>query len=82
MKPVPVSGSAKRPFWETYLRDATQHHDFRIHLAQTSDSPLGLEIDRAQGCWLYTPDGRRYLDLIAGIGVSALGHGHPAVLAA
>jgi acetylornithine/N-succinyldiaminopimelate aminotransferase len=56
--------------------------DFLAHLAQTSDSPLGLEIDRAEGCWLYTCDGRRYLDLIAGIGVSALGHGHPAVLAA
>jgi acetylornithine/succinyldiaminopimelate/putrescine aminotransferase len=41
-----------------------------------------LEIDRAEGSWLYTHDGRRYLDLIAGIGVAALGHGHPAVLAA
>jgi acetylornithine/N-succinyldiaminopimelate aminotransferase len=56
--------------------------NFRRHLAQTSDSPLGLEIDHAEGSWLYTTDGRRYLDLIAGIGVSALGHGHPAVLKA
>jgi acetylornithine/N-succinyldiaminopimelate aminotransferase len=56
--------------------------DFVTHLAQTSESPLGLEIDRAEGCWLYASDGFRYLDLIAGIGVSALGHGHPAVLAA
>jgi acetylornithine/N-succinyldiaminopimelate aminotransferase len=56
--------------------------DFLAHLAQTSDSPLGLEIDRAEGSWLYTCDGRRYLDFIAGIGVSALGHGNPAVLAA
>ena len=55
---------------------------FLAHLAQTSDSPLGLEIDRAEGTWLHTCDGRRYLDLIAGIGVSALGHGHPAVIAA
>ncbi len=53
---------------------------FRRFLAQTSDSPIGLEIARAEGCWLYAPDGRRYLDFIAGIGVSALGHGHPAVL--
>ncbi len=56
--------------------------DFLAHLAQTSDSPIGLEIERAEGCWLYTCDGRRYLDLIAGIGVSALGHGHPAVIEA
>lgn len=55
---------------------------FRRYLAQTSDAPIGLEIARAEGSWLYATDGRRYLDLIAGIGVSALGHGHPAVLTA
>jgi len=55
---------------------------FARNLAQTSDTPIGLEIARAEGSWLYTADGRRYLDLIAGIGVSALGHGHPAVIAA
>lgn len=55
---------------------------FERHLAQTSDSPIGLEIARAEGCWLYGADGKRYLDFIAGIGVSALGHGHPAVLRA
>ena len=56
--------------------------NFLRHLAQTSESPIGLEIERAQGSWLYATDGRRYLDLIAGIGVSALGHGHPEVIAA
>jgi len=55
---------------------------FLRHVAQTSPAPIGLEIVRAEGSWLYTADGRRYLDLIAGIGVSALGHGHPAVLGA
>jgi len=55
---------------------------FSNHLAQTSDSPIGLEISRAEGCWLYAADGRRYLDFISGIGVSNLGHGHPKVLAA
>lgn len=53
---------------------------FLRHVAQTSGSPLGLEIARAEGTWLYTTDGRKYLDLIAGIGVSALGHGNPQVL--
>lgn len=53
---------------------------FLRHVAQTSPAPIGLEVVRADGSWLYTADGRRYLDLIAGIGVSALGHGHPAVL--
>jgi acetylornithine/N-succinyldiaminopimelate aminotransferase len=53
---------------------------FRRNLAQTSDAPMGLEIARAEGSWLIASDGRRYLDFIAGIGVSALGHGHPEVL--
>ena len=55
---------------------------FQLHLAQTSEAPIGLVIERAQGSWLYCRDGRRYLDLIAGIGVNNLGHGHPAVIAA
>jgi len=55
---------------------------FHAHLAQTSDSPIGLEIHHAEGSWLYTCDNRPYLDLIAGIGVTALGHRHPAVVAA
>ena len=55
---------------------------FARHLAQTSDSPIGLEVSRAQGSWLHCADGRRYLDFISGIGVSALGHGHPAILRA
>jgi acetylornithine/N-succinyldiaminopimelate aminotransferase len=56
--------------------------DFFAHLAQTSDAPIGLEIERAEGSWLYCHDGRRYLDLIAGIGVNALGHGRAEVLEA
>ena len=55
---------------------------FRDNLAQTSDSPIGLEISRAEGSWLVASVGRRYLDFIAGIGVSALGHGNPEVLEA
>jgi acetylornithine/N-succinyldiaminopimelate aminotransferase len=35
-----------------------------------------------EGCWLVADDGRRYLDLVAGIAVVALGHGHPAPLEA
>ena len=32
---------------------------------------------RGEGAWLWDADGRRYLDMAAGIAVSALGHGHP-----
>ncbi|MEO1514545.1 MAG: aspartate aminotransferase family protein [Bacteroidota bacterium] len=55
---------------------------FLQHLAQTSEAPLMLEVERAEGVFLYDPSGKAYLDLIAGIGVSSLGHRHPAVIAA
>jgi acetylornithine/N-succinyldiaminopimelate aminotransferase len=53
---------------------------FYRHIAQTSDDPMGLEIDRAEGCYLFTTHGKRYVDLISGIAVSSLGHRHPAVI--
>ncbi len=52
---------------------------FFRHVAQTSPAPLALEIERATGCWLYGREGERWLDLIAGIGPSVLGHRHPRV---
>lgn len=55
---------------------------FYRHVAQTSDFPIGLTIDRAEGPWLHTKDGRAILDLISGIAVSSLGHRHPEVVAA
>ena len=41
-----------------------------------------LAIARGQGCRVWDADGRRYLDLIAGIAVSSLGHAHPAIVEA
>jgi acetylornithine/succinyldiaminopimelate/putrescine aminotransferase len=55
---------------------------FRRHLCQTSTEPLGLEVVEARGATLVTRDGRRYIDLIAGIAVNNVGHAHPAVVAA
>ncbi len=55
---------------------------FLQHVAPTSPSPLSLEIERAEGCWLYNRSGKRILDLISGISVSSLGHRHPKVVAA
>lgn len=59
-----------------------QRQLFLRHLAQTSSAPLALEIARAEGLYLYDTTGKAYLDLIAGIGVSSLGHRHPRVEAA
>ena len=36
-----------------------------------------LVIHRGKGCYVYDTSGKRYLDLIAGIGVNALGYSHP-----
>lgn len=58
----------------------TQRQLFLQHVAQTSDAPLALEIDKAAGVYLYDTAGKKYIDLIAGIGVSALGHCHPKVV--
>ena len=55
---------------------------FQNYLAQTSDAPLQLEIEKAEGVHLQGPDGRRYLDLISGIAVSNIGHRHPKVISA
>lgn len=55
---------------------------FLAHVAQTSAFPLALEIERAEGMYLYDTEGKAYLDLIAGIGVSSLGHRHPRVVEA
>ena len=41
-----------------------------------------LAISRGAGCRVWDPDGREYLDLIAGIAVSSLGHAHPALVEA
>ncbi|RAK00400.1 acetylornithine/succinyldiaminopimelate/putrescine aminotransferase [Larkinella arboricola] len=59
----------------------THRQLFFQHVAQTSDFPLALEVERAEGVYLYSKD-TRYLDLISGIGVSNVGHRHPRVLAA
>src|ERR1700722_18804858 len=55
---------------------------FLRHVAQTSRNPLGLEIERAEGLYLYDTSGKAYLDLIGGISVANTGHRHPAVLQA
>lgn len=41
-----------------------------------------LHLDRGKGCWLWDKAGRKYLDLLAGIGVNVLGHGHPRIVKA
>lgn len=55
---------------------------FLEHVGQTSPSPLLIEVERAEGVFFYTPEGKRYFDLIAGVSVSNVGHANPDVVAA
>ena len=49
-------------------------------LANTTNFPFGIEVDRAEGVFIYDKSGKKYFDLIAGIAVSNLGHQHPYVI--
>lgn len=60
----------------------TWSDSFYQHIAQTSDTPMGLVIENARGSLLHTTDGRSYVDFISGIAVSSLGHAHPEVVKA
>ena len=53
---------------------------FLEHVGQTSDNPMMLEVERAEGLYLYGRDGKRWIDLISGVSVSAVGHGNRQVI--
>lgn len=55
---------------------------FARNLAPTSPEPIGIVVERAEGPWIHAAGGKRYLDLLSGIGVANLGHTHPEVVAA
>ncbi|MDX1627419.1 MAG: aspartate aminotransferase family protein [Fulvivirga sp.] len=58
------------------------HDIFLKNLAQTTNSPFLIDIEKADGIYLHTPDGKKYIDLISGIAVSNLGHKHPKIVQA
>ncbi len=60
----------------------SQRQNFLRYIGQTSDSPMMLAIERAEGIYLYGKDGKIYRDMISGISVNNLGHRHPKVIKA
>jgi acetylornithine/succinyldiaminopimelate/putrescine aminotransferase len=58
----------------------TNRQLFLNHVGQTSESPLALEIVRAEACKLFDSDGKEYIDLIGGISVCNVGHRQPTVI--
>ncbi len=55
---------------------------FLAHVGQTSPSPMLVPVARAEGVFFYTPDGRRFYDLVSGVSVNNVGHANPAVIEA
>ncbi|MEZ4826877.1 MAG: aspartate aminotransferase family protein [Bacteroidia bacterium] len=55
---------------------------FDRYLAHTSEEPIGMEIERGEGIYLYSPDGKKWLDFISGICVMNVGHNAPEVVKA
>ena len=55
---------------------------FLLNTAQTSSFPRLLEIERAEGMFLYDAAGKKYMDLVSGFAVSNTGHRHPEVIKA
>ena len=55
---------------------------FLQYQAQTSPNPMALHVVKAEGNYLFDENGKRYLDLIAGISVCNVGHQHPSVVSA
>ncbi len=51
---------------------------FFQYVAQTSSAPIGLNVDRADGVFLYS-EGKKYFDLVSGVSVSNIGHGNKEV---
>ncbi|HEY0900158.1 MAG TPA: aspartate aminotransferase family protein [Sphingobacteriaceae bacterium] len=60
----------------------TNRQLFLLNTAQTSGTPRLLEVERAEGPYLFDPSGKAYLDLVSGFAVSNIGHRHPKVISA
>ncbi|MCF6350756.1 MAG: aspartate aminotransferase family protein [Flavobacteriaceae bacterium] len=53
--------------------------DFLKYQAQTTDTPLAIEVSHAKGSYLYDTKNKKYLDFIAGVSANTLGHSNPII---
>lgn len=56
--------------------------EFLRFQAQTTPHPLAMEVSHAKGSYIFSTDGKRYLDFVAGVSACSLGHCHPRVVQA
>ncbi|WP_432933787.1 aspartate aminotransferase family protein [Microbispora sp. CA-135349] len=65
------------------VRDLYRRHVSRSQVSLMTSFGFGRElVERAEGAWIWTRDGRRILDFTGGVGVLNHGHNHPRILAA
>ncbi|NOQ71422.1 MAG: aminotransferase class III-fold pyridoxal phosphate-dependent enzyme [Crocinitomix sp.] len=64
------------------MTDTTRQITFLKKQAQTNETPYLIDVDRADGIYIWDKSGKRYMDMIAGVAVNNIGHRHPAVIAA
>jgi acetylornithine/succinyldiaminopimelate/putrescine aminotransferase len=55
---------------------------FLNHLGQTTPFPFLIEVERAEGIYIYDKSGKAYMDMISGVAVNNIGHRHPKVVEA
>lgn len=60
----------------------TQRQLFLNHVGQTSPFPLGIEVEKAKGIYIYDIYGKKYTDLVSGVSVSNIGHRHKKIVKA
>ncbi|TXI82912.1 MAG: aspartate aminotransferase family protein [Crocinitomicaceae bacterium] len=53
--------------------------EFIQKLGQTNQSPYLIDVDRAVGIYIYDKANKAYMDMIAGVAVSNIGHNHPKI---
>ncbi len=56
--------------------------DFIQKLGQTNQFPYLIDVERAEGIYIYDKSGKAYMDMISGVAVNNVGHGHPKIISA
>ena len=59
-----------------------EKHFFLNHLGQTNEQPFLIDVDHAEGIYIYDKNGKQYMDMISGVAVNNIGHRHPKVIEA
>lgn len=70
-------------YFQSYCKLGMNYRQlFLQHMAQTSNAPIGIEMQRAHGIYLFDVQGKEYIDGISGFSVANIGHSHPKVVSA